>query len=105
MIDTVPFAIGFVVYVVFCLVTFDVYSKREDVNKIFAFLMIYAYYTLLAGYVISFVDSNASFFEVFMEITFYAVTCGLFLYSHYKSVLEKTGSGVGYGESPDNKLF
>lgn len=105
MIDTIPFAIGFIIYAGFCIVTFDVYSQKKEITKIFALISIYSFYTLLAGYVISFVDSTANFIEIFIQILFYAITCAIVLYSHYKSVIEKSDLENGYGESPDSKLY
>ena len=52
MIDTMPYAIGFLIYVGFCLVTFNVYSQKKELTKIFVLIFIYLYYTALAGYLI-----------------------------------------------------
>jgi len=105
MIDTMPYAIGFLIYVGFCLVTFNVYSQKKELTKIFVLIFIYLYYTALAGYLISVVDYNASFFEKFMQIFFYAMACGLFLWYHYENSIKQTEVETGYGESPDNRIF
>lgn len=91
MIETTPYAIGFVVYVIFNLVTFDVYSKgKEYVNHIVLY-MIYIYYTLLAGYVINLVDSanGEDALIIFFQVLVYAIAGGLFMVYHYKYEISK----------------
>ena len=105
MIETVPYTIGFIIYVGFCIITFDAYSKKNEMTKILILIFIYAFYTLLAAYVMSFVDFNASFFEKFIEIIVYAIAAGIYLYFHYKNIIEKSDLDAGYDKLSKNQLF
>jgi hypothetical protein len=91
MIDTTPYAVGFVIYVMFNLITFDVYSKgKEYVNHIVLY-MIYVYYTLLAGYVINLVDGarGEEPLFIFLQVLAYAIAGGVFMVYHYKYEISK----------------
>ena len=105
MIDTIYFAIGFIVYIGFGIITFDVYAKKKELTKIFMLIFIYLFYTVLALYLINLVDRYADFIERLIQMAIYAVAGAIFLYSHYKTVIEKSDIEAGYGESPDSKIF
>ncbi len=83
MISTIPFVIGFIIYVLYSIFTFDMYSKKEGRTSPFILILIYIYYSILASYIISFVDSNSSFFEKGIQIVIYIVCGGFFMFSHY----------------------
>jgi len=89
MIDTVPFALGFLFYAWYSIFTFNVYSKKEGVTKAYILFLIYLYYTILAGYVISFVDSSASFMERFIQIGIYVIIGAIVMYYHYQSTIKE----------------
>jgi hypothetical protein len=91
MIDTTPYAVGFIIYIMFNLITFDVYSKgKEYVNHIVLY-MIYVYYTLLAGYVINLVDryNGEEPLFIFLQVLAYAIAGGVFMVYHYKYEISK----------------
>ena len=69
------------------MVTFDVYSKKKEVTSMTVLYMIYLYYTILAGYVINLVDSDATSASRFIQIVIYAIAGGLLLTHHYKYVI------------------
>lgn len=87
MINTLYYAIGFLIYVWYSTYTFDVYSKKEGFTKFFIFIMIYFYYTFLAGYIINFVDYNALLIEKVVQISIYAIIGGIIIYTHYKLII------------------
>ena len=91
MIETTPYAIGFIIYVVFNLITFDVYSKGKEYVNHLVLYMIYIYYTLLAGYVINLVDSVAGEepMYIFLQVLAYAIAGGVFMVYHYKYEISK----------------
>ena len=103
MIETTPYAIGFVIYVFFNLITFNVYSKgKEYVNHIVLY-MIYVYYTLLAGYVINLIDTTLvdglyvkeDPLFIFLQVVAYAIAGGVFMVYHYKYEIEKNKEKYG----------
>ena len=89
MINTVPFALGFLFYAWYSILTFDIYSKKEGITKVYILFLIYLYYTILAGYVISFVDSYANFMEKFIQIGIYSIIGAIVMYLHYDSSIKK----------------
>ena len=89
MIKTSYFVLGFIVYIFYTMITFNVYAKKEGLVKFFIFFIIYIFYTILAGYVISFVDSNATFMEKLIEILVYSIVGGIFMLYHYESSIKK----------------
>jgi hypothetical protein len=85
MIEPIPFAIGFVVYVLFCLITFNTYSKNKGMTQAPILFFIYFYYSFLSWYVISLVEgTEASFFVVAIQTLFYIIPCGLLMANFYK---------------------
>jgi len=91
MIDTIPYAVGFVIYIIFNLATFSVYSKGKQYVNHMVLYMIYIYYTLLAGYVINLVEKSAGteMWITFLQVIVYAIAGGLFMTYHYKSIIAK----------------
>lgn len=105
MIENIYFAIGFLVYVSFCLITFKVYTHKNEITKSLILIFIYLFYTILASYVISFVDIKGTFFEKFIQSIVYAVMCSIVLYYYYQNNIKITEIQVGYGKSPDDNLY
>ncbi len=89
MIPALYFGIGFVIYVGFCLFTFDIYSKKKEITKSFVLGMIYAYYSILAVYTINLVETNNSNVDVIIQALIYLIACALILVHHYNSVIKK----------------
>lgn len=98
MIDTLYYGIGFLVYIVFCIVTFDTYNKRKEHSNYLVLFMIYLYYTILASYVINLVDVQEGTMVRFLEVMVYAIAGGLFMSYHYKQLLEKDQKKFGNKE-------
>lgn len=89
MIPAIPFAIGFVVYVIFCLITFNTYSKNRGMTQAPILFFIYFYYSFLAWYVISLVEGeDGTFFVVGIQTLFYIIPCGLLMMNFYKSKIK-----------------
>ena len=88
MIETFPFAIGFVIYTFFCVLTMDIYSRNPGISSGFVLAFIYIYYSILAVYLINLVDGGEDFFVILIQSAIYLVACGLYLLSHYKSVIK-----------------
>lgn len=91
MIDTIPYAVGFVIYILFNIITFDVYSKGKTYVNHMVLYMIYIYYTLLAGYVINLVEkgTGTEMWITFLQVIIYAIAGGLFMTFHYKAIIQK----------------
>lgn len=100
MIDILPYGIGFVFYVSAIMFSFRFYlRKTREANSLenpFAMYFIYLYYTILAGYVINFVDSNEIFSVKFIQVAIYAIAAGGFLHVHYKTEEEKQIDVLGF---------
>lgn len=89
MINTVAFGVGFVVYVLFCLLTIDVYSKKKEINTMLVFPTIYVYYTILAAYVINFANVDALFWEKAIQVIIYALACAIVCFYYYENVIKQ----------------
>ncbi len=98
MIPLLEYGLGFLVYIGFCMVTFKIYSKKEGTTQWFYLLMIYIYYTLLAAYVISFVDSKSGSFVIFIESVIYAIAGGFVLLEYYNGPIKKADEEL-YGQN------
>ena len=88
MIDTIFYGIGFLIYTAFCVITFEVYSKKREVTNPMVLGLIYLYYTILVGYLLSIVEME-SWFVFFVEFFIYAVACGLISFYYYNSSIKK----------------
>jgi hypothetical protein len=90
MIPTLYYAIGFIVYIIFNIITFKTYSKKKEMTKKFVLYMIFLFYSLLAGYVISFVEKNAgaTFLEISVQTVILILAGGLFLNFFYFDVIK-----------------
>lgn len=84
MIEIKYYGFGFLVYLIYMLYTFNIYSKKEEITKGFILVIIYFYYTILASYIINLVDSNATLFEKIVQIGIYMIAAGLVLIYYYQ---------------------
>jgi hypothetical protein len=101
MIDSLYYGLGFVVYVLACMLTINTYNKKTIKNpSVFPMYFIYFYYTVLAGWLISRVDSAETFGIVFAQIAIYAVAGAIFLYTHYGYILKE----IDYTEKKDGSF-
>lgn len=90
MIPTIYYALGFIVYVFFNIVTFKTYSKKEGITKKFVLYMIFLYYSLLAAYVINVVDFGGSNgLEVMLQTLVFVLAGGLFLNFFYIDIIKE----------------
>ena len=90
MINFVFFTIGFIIYLIFNVVTFKVYSKKQEATKKYILFFIYVYYTILGGYVIQLVDYsvvNNNFLEIVLQIVIFAAAGGLYMVHYYNSII------------------
>ena len=81
MIPVIPFAIGFVIYVGFCIVTFEMYSQKKEMTRLPVLVFFYIYYTLLSWYVIGILEESVV--VQFIETMFYAIPCAFILLNYY----------------------
>jgi uncharacterized membrane protein len=91
MIPVVWYTLGFLIYMIFCYVTFDVYSKKNENMSIFVLLFVYLFYSSLAAYVIYFVEQQigGSPSDAFIESIVYFFLGGFLLYSYYGYIRKK----------------
>jgi len=84
MISVIPFTIGFLIYVMFCLVTFEIYSKNKGMTQAPILFFIYFYYSFLVWYVINLVEiGENSFILILVEFLIYLVPCGIIMWNYY----------------------
>jgi len=76
--------IGFCIYLGFCILTFEVYSKKKEMTKIFSLIFIYIYYSILAVYVINLININEIFMEKLVDILIFIISAGFLLSRYYK---------------------
>lgn len=99
MIPVTPYAIGFLVYAIFCYSTINIYSKKEGFTPFLSLVMIYVYYSILAGYLIYVVDhqSSSGMMGVIVQSLIYWVACGILMYHHYNNVIKPKEENL-YGD-------
>lgn len=97
MIDSIYFGIGFLIYVSFTVLTFKVYSKKQEVTKLLVLWMIYFYYSILAAYVINLVTPDEVFFEKMVQIAIYWIVCGVYVSYYYDSNIKEEDLGFNSG--------
>ncbi len=89
MIDTMHFAIGFIIFIGFNMLTFRTYSKKPGITKKFILLAIFSFYSLLAIYVINFVETynESPLLEIIIQSLIFLVAASYFslfcLFRHY----------------------
>ena len=84
MIDTIPFIIGFLIYITYTIITINIYSQGKKIDSNLIIFMLFLFYTALAGYVISFVDAQSSIFEKSFQIFIYFLFGSITIYFQYK---------------------
>jgi hypothetical protein len=89
MISVTLFTFGFVLYVIFNLLTAD-FAARTDLkmNKGAIVFFIFIYYTLLAMYYISIIGKEESGIVLFVENLIYIIPCALILFNYYKKQIK-----------------
>lgn len=97
MIPVIPFAIGFVIYVSFCLLTFEFYSQRKEMTKMPVLVFFYLYYTILSWYVIGIVEEDGAFVQ-FIQTMFYAIPCAFILLNYYNKNIKSKDERM-YGQN------
>ena len=89
VLDILPYALGFTIYMLFNVLSFEFYSRKKEDPNMMIFYMIYLYYTILAGYIINTVDGTGTFWERFIQTLIYALAGGIVLFHHYVYVITK----------------
>lgn len=92
MIEVKFYLIGFLIYIFFNFLTFNFYSKKEEITKKYILIFIYIYYGILASYIIYLVDFSPlkdNFFEIVIQSLVYLIACAIFLFSYYKNIILK----------------
>lgn len=87
MLATIPFTIGFFIYVIFNLLTIDYYSKIKVETKAQIIFFIYLYYTILAIYVINFTDSDGTFIVKLIECIIISVAGGVVILHYARNIV------------------
>jgi len=85
MIDTIHYTLGFLVYIIYCHVTFNVYLYKNDFSKFLTLIIIYVFYSILAGYIIFTVDLSGSGLEKIIQSMIYFIAGGFYLYFNFDS--------------------
>ncbi|MDA3856336.1 MAG: hypothetical protein PF569_08820 [Candidatus Woesearchaeota archaeon] len=93
MIDGLYFGLGFVVYMIFNILTFKTYSKKEGITHKFALYLIFVYYSILAAYLINTVDSTGeNMFEIILQIIIYVLAGFMFIRFYFMDVITENES-------------
>lgn len=88
MIEISFYGFVFLIYCAFVLITFDMYSKKQEVTNPMVLVMIYVYYSILGGYVVSVMETTGDFFILFIEIAIYIIGCGLISFYYYGTAIK-----------------
>ena len=86
MIPLVPYAIGFIIYVIFCLLTFEMYSRNKTMTKQPVLIFFYLYYSILAWYVIGIVDEST--LEQIVQTVIYMIPGGFIVLYYYNTSIK-----------------
>lgn len=96
MISILPYSIGFIILMIYTIISFNIYLKGNYLNPQFILIVIFIFYTSLAYYVISFVDIKATLFEKLIQTIIYFLVGAIFLYYKYSSKLFKSKNIFDY---------
>lgn len=88
MIEITLYGFVFLIYCGFTLVTFDMYSRKQEVTNPLVLVMIYVYYSILGGYLVSVMEVNNDFFILLIEISIYVIACGLLSFYYYGTTIK-----------------
>ena len=96
MIGTMHFAIGFIIFIGFNMLTFRTYSKKPGITKKFILLTIFSFYSLLALYVINFVETynGSPLIEIIIQSLIFLVAGTIFLYFVYSDIIKSDNLDV-----------
>ncbi len=89
---TILLGIIFFTYTLFCLITFDIYSKNKSENKIsknLILIIIYIYYSILNTYILNLILEDSNIFEKILQILIQLITCALILVFYYNSNIKE----------------
>lgn len=86
MLPVIPYAIGFVIYVLFCLLTVEAYSRNKTITKFPLLIFFYIYYSILAWYTIGIVEPNT--IDHILQIFIYMIPCALLLIFYYNKSIK-----------------
>jgi putative flippase GtrA len=95
-----PIILGgiFLAYALFCIFTFETYSKRQELTKISFLIAIYIYYSILAAYVLNLVLIELSLFEKIVQISMNFLICGLILTYYYNAKIKGNSGEKNYND-------
>ena len=87
MIEISFYGAVFLIYCAFTIITFDMYSRKMEVTNPLVLVMIFVYYSILAGYVVSVLETSSDFFVLIIEMLIYFIACGLISFYYYSGGL------------------
>lgn len=90
MIEIVDYAIGFIIYMAFNIMTFEAYSKKQEITNRYVLFLIYIYYSVIASYVIYLMDYNIELqnnMEIIMQSLVYIILAAFILYFIYQNII------------------
>ena len=88
MVSLTLYVFIFTVYVGFCIVTIDTFTKKKGKNVVPYLYMFYLYYSLLMSYVILTIEQG-NWLKWAVEVTMYMILCGIVSSFYYTQVVAK----------------
>ncbi len=82
--ELILYLVGFIIYIFFCVLTFEVYSKKKEMTKSFILIFIFIYYSMLANYVIFFILFDKFLIKKIIIFLVYIFLGAFFLSSYYE---------------------
>ena len=104
MIDLITYAIGFIIYMTFNIITFEVYSKKQETTNRYILFLIYMYYSAIISYVIYLMDYNQIIqnnMEIIVQSMLYMILGGFVLYFMYQKVITLNDKNNNSDEEED----
>lgn len=96
MIDTIHFTSGFIVYIAFCIATYENYSKKDGVTNPLMITAFYFFYSMLAAYVINMIEYDEKYFVVMIEIIAFISVGAVISFFYYTLVIAKEDEKRGF---------
>lgn len=84
MLDPIVTAVLFVIYMIFLIITVEVYRQKGQIDNLFLIPSIYLFYTILIAYVIGFMDVDGNIFEKAVQTLIFAFTAGIVMLINYR---------------------
>ena len=81
MIPVTSYVVGFLIYVLFSVITYEAYSRREYPPLGIMLGGFYVYYTFLAGYTIWIMSEM--WFNAIIQVVIYAIPAAFVCYFYY----------------------